>query len=76
FRKFFEGETDQLPEFYLNLIKKDLGIWYKWLPEGAIMHDQNAYLKKSVNKVSNVARPGMAAMNVASAEKVMVNREA
>lgn len=50
FRKFFEGETQQLPEFYINLIKKDLGIWYKWLPEGAIMHDTNAYLKKTIAK--------------------------
>lgn len=47
FRAYFEGETTQLPTFYLDLIKKDLGIFYEWLPDGAIYHDQNAYLQKT-----------------------------
>ncbi len=46
FRAYFEGETTKLPDFYTEIIKKDLGIWWDWLPEGAIYHDQNAYLKK------------------------------
>jgi len=46
FRSYFEGETQELPEFYINIIKKDLGIWYQWLPEGAIHHNPNAYLHK------------------------------
>ncbi|MEO1053111.1 MAG: radical SAM protein [Bacteroidota bacterium] len=46
FRAYFEGETDILPKFYHDMIKKDLGHLYEWLPEGAIYHDQNAYLKK------------------------------
>ena len=46
FRDYFEGESDQLPEFYINKIKKDLGVLWEWLPEGAIYHDQNAYLNK------------------------------
>jgi len=50
FRKYFEGETTELPAFYLNLIKKDLGIWFQWLPEGALQHDQNAYLHKQKTK--------------------------
>lgn len=54
FRKYFEGETTVLPAFYLNLIKKDLGIWFQWLPEGALQHDQNAYLhKQKVKPVIN-----------------------
>ncbi len=52
FRAFFEGETTQIPDFYINLIKKDLGVWWKWLPEGAIYHDQNAYLKKKMREES------------------------
>ncbi len=47
FRDYFEGETTVLPDFYTEIIRKDLGKWWKWLPEGAIYHDQNAYLKKS-----------------------------
>jgi hypothetical protein len=46
FRSYFEGETDELPDFYTNIIKRDLGPWYQWLPEGAIHHNPNAYLDK------------------------------
>ena len=47
FRAYFEGETKQLPSFYLNIIKKDLGPWMQWLPAGALEHDQNAYMHKN-----------------------------
>jgi hypothetical protein len=47
FRAYFEGESTELPEFYTNIVKKDLGEWYQWLPEGALQHDPNAYLRKS-----------------------------
>ena len=50
FRDYFEGETEQLPEFYINIIKKTLGIWWEWLPQGAIEHDRNAYLHKTHTK--------------------------
>jgi hypothetical protein len=50
FRQYFEGETNQLPAFYKNIIKKDLGVWWQWLPEGAIEHNPNAYLQKKVKK--------------------------
>ncbi|HYH16966.1 MAG TPA: radical SAM protein [Flavisolibacter sp.] len=50
FSKYFEGETQQLPSFYLNIIQKDLGMWWQWLPKEAITHDPNAYLKKVVDK--------------------------
>jgi hypothetical protein len=49
FRAYFEGETDELPDFYINIIKRDLGPWYEWLPEGAIRHNPNAYLDKQVD---------------------------
>ncbi len=43
-RGFMEGETDQLPEFYASRIRRELGPVYDFLPEGALMHDPNAYL--------------------------------
>ena len=49
FRKYFEGESQQLPAFYRNIIQKDLGVWWQWLPEGAIEHDPNAYMHKSAH---------------------------
>jgi hypothetical protein len=52
FRDYFEQETNELPHFYLNMIKKDLGHLWNWLPEGAIFHDQNAYLKSKVKRIA------------------------
>jgi hypothetical protein len=46
FRQYFEGESQQLPLFYKKIIQRDLGYWWQWLPEGAMEHDQNAYLHK------------------------------
>jgi hypothetical protein len=42
---FFEQETDQLPHFYADQVRKDLGSLWGWLPAGALHHDPNAYLK-------------------------------
>lgn len=50
FRRYFEGETNELPSFYKNIIQQDLGIWWKWLPNGAYNHDPNAYLHKTTLK--------------------------
>jgi hypothetical protein len=47
FRSYFEGDSDVLPEFYVHLIKKDLGHWWSWLPAGALKHNTNAYLEKT-----------------------------
>ncbi len=46
FRDFFEGESNKLPAFYHNIIKKDLGPMWEWLPEGALVHDELAYMKE------------------------------
>ncbi len=48
FRDYFEGESTELPAFYTRIIEKDLGVWWPWLPKGAIEHDANAYLHKSL----------------------------
>lgn len=45
FKAFFEGETREIPQFFVNRIREDLGIFWEWLPEGALYHDPNAYLK-------------------------------
>ncbi|UOQ66074.1 B12-binding domain-containing radical SAM protein [Hymenobacter volaticus] len=46
FRQYFEGESQELPAFYKQIIQNDLGSWWEWLPKGAIDHNQNAYLHK------------------------------
>jgi hypothetical protein len=45
FRPYFEQEKTELPRFYVDLVRKDLGPLWGWLPEGALHHDPNAYLK-------------------------------
>jgi hypothetical protein len=45
FRAFFEQETTEIPPFFIEQIRKDLGRLWDWLPEGALDHDPYAYLK-------------------------------
>ena len=45
FRDYFEQETDVLPSFYAERIRRDLGSMWQALPEGAMYHDPYAYLK-------------------------------
>lgn len=58
FRNYFEGETRQLPAFYRNIIEKDLGKWFQWLPASALDHDENAFLRKSVADAKIRVKPG------------------
>ncbi|MFH2055297.1 MAG: hypothetical protein ABIJ61_05020 [bacterium] len=55
FRQFFEQETTEIPENLVARIREDLGKFWNWLPDGAIMHDPNAYLR-SQPKVSSASR--------------------
>jgi hypothetical protein len=58
-RAFMEGETRELPAFYAQRIRSDLGALYRHLPPGGMMHDQNAYLKSSAEAVPAVQlKPG------------------
>ena len=50
FRNYFEQETKDLPEFYIDQIKKNLGTLWNFLPQGALYHDPNAYLKSTFDK--------------------------
>ena len=54
FRPYFEQETAELPRFYVHLVRRDLGSLWRWLPEGALYHDPNAYLASEQGR----PRPG------------------
>jgi hypothetical protein len=43
--RYFDQETAELPAFYVEQVRQDLGPLWEWLPEGALDHDPNAYLK-------------------------------
>ena len=45
FKRYFAGETTDLPEFFVNRVRSDLGPLWDWLPKGALHHDPCAYLK-------------------------------
>jgi hypothetical protein len=51
FRDYFEQETTELPPFYLDRVKKELGPLWEWLPQGALYHNPNAYLESSGQEV-------------------------
>lgn len=63
FRAYFEGETRQLPLFYFNIIKRDLGPWMQWLPEGALDHDENAYMHKTSQQLQPKVKAGKVNMD-------------
>jgi hypothetical protein len=43
-RRYFDGETTELPAFYAERLRADMGDFWSALPEGAVHHDPNAYL--------------------------------
>jgi hypothetical protein len=46
-RRYLARESAELPSFYVDKIRDDLGPFWDLLPPGAIHHDAYAYLKKS-----------------------------
>lgn len=44
-RAFFDGESEQLPPFFTDMIRNDLGPLWNELPDGALFHDHLAYSK-------------------------------
>jgi hypothetical protein len=42
--RYFDGESDVLPSFYEDRMRRDLGPFMSILPPGAARHDPNAYL--------------------------------
>ncbi|MFQ5651514.1 MAG: B12-binding domain-containing radical SAM protein [bacterium] len=55
FRPYFEQETTDLPQFYVDRIKNDLGPLWEWLPEGALTHDPTEYLKSETAATTSEA---------------------
>ena len=47
FRDYFENESTELPRFFVDRARKDLGPLWEFLPEGALEHDPYAYLKST-----------------------------
>ncbi len=56
-RRFFYQETTEIPDFYVRLIKKDLGDMWQYVPEGGLEHDPNAYLKSTQSEQAREAVP-------------------
>ncbi len=61
-RAYFDGETDVLPDFFVEPIREDLGPLWDWLPDGALYHDPNLYLKETQGLVPNPIEPAMVAV--------------
>jgi hypothetical protein len=45
FRPFFEQQTTNIPQFYVNLMRKNLGRLWRWLPKGGLSHDPTSLLR-------------------------------
>lgn len=41
---YFDRRTTEIPSYYVDQIRQDLGPFWEWLPEGALHHDPRAYL--------------------------------
>lgn len=54
FRRYFEQEHTDLPAFYSDAVRRDLGPMWGWLPQGALNHDPNAYLKAELDRRGDV----------------------
>lgn len=46
-RRYFEGESTALPAFYTDRVRRDLGPFWSSLPDGALEHDPQAYLRST-----------------------------
>ncbi|MBI3872956.1 MAG: radical SAM protein, partial [candidate division Zixibacteria bacterium] len=45
FRRYFEQETTELPLFFRNRLRTEMGHFWDWAPKGSVQHDPYAYLK-------------------------------
>jgi hypothetical protein len=61
FLPFFEQETTELPRFYLDLVRKDLGPLWDWLPEESLHHNPNAYSESERIPVADLVQPRLPA---------------
>lgn len=56
-RRFYDRETNEIPEFFVNRVRNDLGPFWEHLPAGALEHEPNAYLEKFSSTVPGMAPP-------------------
>jgi hypothetical protein len=52
FLPYFEHQSSELPQFYVDQVRKDLGPLWEWLPEGGLEHDPTAYLKAEQSRAT------------------------
>jgi hypothetical protein len=57
FLPYFEQETTELPRFYLDLVRRDLGPLWEWLPEEALHHNPNAYAESERSSMVDTLLP-------------------
>src|SRR5262249_4683106 len=55
-RRFLDGESALLPAFYTDHVRRDLGPFWASLPDGALSHDPNAYLKSQAERPLRLER--------------------
>jgi hypothetical protein len=53
FRRFYEQETSEPSQFYVDRVRKELGLLWGWLPKGALYYDPNAYLRSETEPSPN-----------------------
>jgi len=56
-QRFLEQETMEIPQYFVEIIRKDLGEFWDWLPSGAVYHDPNAYLLSQQKRCSFCSVP-------------------
>jgi hypothetical protein len=62
FSPYFEQEAGELPDFYRDLVRGDLGPLWGWLPAGGLNHDAYGYLRSERSAtmlVSALPRPAV-----------------
>ncbi len=57
-RRYFEQETNELPEFFTSQIRRDLGALWGRLPAGALEHDECAYQRSEETRAPAPSVPG------------------
>ena len=59
-RAFMDQESDEVPPFYVERIRQQLGSMAEWLPPGGMMHDPLAYLKEEEERKVTEVRVAVA----------------
>jgi hypothetical protein len=57
FSPYFEQQSDELPKFYADRVRRDLGTLWDSLPAGGLNHDPYSYLKAERSATHSVHAP-------------------